>query len=136
MPGTLDRSKGFPAIAGSAINPGAVVKPAAGSEERRMVPIVATSSEFAFGVIDTRAASAAVGEAVTVFEPGAVVEGLAAASLGAAAEVAVASVNGGFAPVVGASGVVRNSVGVALTPAAPGEYFALYIRPRALSGGA
>jgi hypothetical protein len=135
MPGTLDRYKGFPAIAGSAIRPSEVVK-FGGGVERGVIPIVATSSEFAFGVIDNRVASAAPGQAVTVYETGAVVEGLAVASMGVGAEVAVASANGGFAPVAAASGVARNSVGVAQTPAAAGEYFALYVRPRALSGGA
>lgn len=135
MPGTLDRYKGFPAIAGSAIRPGEVVK-FGGAVERGVIPIAATSSEFAVGVIDTRVGSAAPGDAVTVYEVGAVVEGLAVASMGVGAEVAVASTNGGFAPVTAASGVARNSVGVVQTPAAAGEYFALYVRPRALSGGA
>jgi hypothetical protein len=135
MPGTLDRYKGFPAIAGSALRPGEVVK-FGGGVERGVIPVVATSSEFAAGVLDTRVGSAAQGEAVTVYEQGAVVEALAVASMGQGAEVAVASANGGFAPVASASGVTRNSVGVSQTPAAPGEYFSLYIRPRALSGGA
>lgn len=132
MPGTLDRYKGFPAIAGSALRPGEVVK-FGGAVERGVIPIAATTSEFAAGVIDTRVASAPQGEAVTVYETGAVVEGLAVASMGVGAEVAVASANGGFAPVAAASGSLRVSVGVAQTPAAAGEYFELYVRPRALS---
>lgn len=135
MPGTLDRYKGFPAIAGSAIRPGEVVK-FGGGVDRGVIPIVATSSEFAVGVVDTRVATALPGEALTVYETGAIVEGLAVASMGVGGEVAVASTNCGFAPVAAASGVARNSVGVALSPAVAGEYFSLYIRPRALSGGA
>ncbi len=135
MAGTLDRYKGFPAIAGSAIRPGEVVK-FGGGVDRGVIPIVATSSEFAAGVVDNRTATAAPGEAVTVYETGAVVEGLAVASMGVGAEVAVASANIGFVPITAASGIARNSVGVAQTPAAAGEFFSLYIRPRALSGGA
>lgn len=132
MPGTLDRYKGFPAIAGSALRPGEVVKFAAGANERRVIPVVSTN-ELAVGVIDTRAASAAVGDAVTVYETGAVLEGLSVASIGAGAEVAVASANGALGLVAGASGVVRATVGVTMTPAAGGEYFALYVRPRVLA---
>jgi hypothetical protein len=132
MPGTLDRYKGFPAIAGSAINPGVPVQ-FGGGVERGVIP-VATNSLLAVGMIDTRIASKAQGDPITVYEHGAVVEGIAAASMGQGAEVAFAVPSQGFAPVAAASGVLRASVGVTMTPAAPGEYFALYVRPRVLGG--
>lgn len=134
MPGTLDRYKGFPAIAGSAINPGAPVA-FGGGIDRGVIP-VASNNVLAVGMIDTRVGSAAQGEPVTVYEHGAVVEALAAASLGQGADVAFQVPSNGFAPFAAASGVARFAVGVSMTPAQPGEYFSLYVRPRALGGQA
>jgi hypothetical protein len=132
MSGTLDRYKGFPAIAGSAINPGVPVV-FGGGVERGVIP-VASNNIVAVGMIDTRVGAASAGDPVTVYEHGAVVEALAAASVGQGAEVAFQVPSNGFAPVAGASGVLRASVGVTMTPANPGEYFALYVRPRVLGG--
>lgn len=137
-PGILDRYHGYPAIAASAINPAAggafpLVAPAAGAVERGVVP-VASNNVLALGAAEP--ASKAIADPVTVHEQGAVVEAVAAASLGAGAEVGFATSNGALAPVAAAaSGVLRTSAGVAQSPAAPGEYFSLYVRPRVVSDG-
>jgi hypothetical protein len=128
----LDRYAGLPAFAGSIVRPNEAVKWAAGSSERRVVPVTA-STDLAIGV--NGEATAAVDAPLTVYEIGSIREVLAAASVGAGANVAVASSNGGVAPVAAASGVIRAAVGQSVTPAAAGEYFSLYVRPIALSDG-
>lgn len=77
-------------------------------------------------------ATYAAGEGVTVFGDGAVVEAIAAASLGVNAEVGVASSNGAVGPISAASGVEKWRVGKSLEAAAAGEKFSLYVRPRAM----
>jgi hypothetical protein len=58
----------------------------------------------------------------------------AGGSLGHGADVGVASTNGALGPVSAASGVARYRVGQALTAAAAGETFSLYVNPKQLSG--
>lgn len=128
----LDRYSGFPAFAGSIIRPNEGVKLAGGSGQRVVIPVTA-NTDTPFGL--NGEATAAVGAPLTVYEQGAVREVLCVASVGAGADVAVASNNAGFGPVVGASGVIRAAAGQSLEPAQPGEYFSLYVRPRALSDG-
>lgn len=72
----------------------------------------------------------ASGAAIPCQEPGQIVKVLAAASLGAGAEVSIGSTNGGLTPgaLIAASG--HWAVGISLSPAAAGELFAVDIRPR------
>lgn len=74
---------------------------------------------------------------VALHEAGEVVEAIAAASLGAGAEVMVGTANAsviGLIPAAGASGVTRFAVGKSTTPAGDGEFFSLYVNPRQISG--
>lgn len=72
----------------------------------------------------------ASGAAIPAQEPGQILKAVAAASLGAGAEVGVASSNSALsaAALVAASG--HWAVGVALSPAAAGEVFSVDFRPR------
>lgn len=76
------------------------------------------------------AATFLTGEAVAANEAGQIVKAVAAASVGAGAEVGVASSNGALSPaaLIAASG--HWAVGVSLTPALAGEIFSVDIRPR------
>lgn len=78
-------------------------------------------------------ATAAVGDAITVYGPDSVVEAVAGASVGPGADVAVGSTNGVLAPVAAASGVAKNRVGRSLEGAAAGERFSIYVKPSQLS---
>lgn len=87
------------------------------------------------GLIEGVAISAAAsGEAVPVAIEGSEVKLTAGASLGAGAEVMVGSVNGAVIPFAQASGVRRQSLGVALGSAAAGERFTIILRPREVVG--
>lgn len=94
------------------------------------VVLAATHNVEPFAFTD---ASAVQGGAVTVYGEGCVVRAIAAASLGAGANVGIGSTNGRLAPVSGASGVTRFRAGKSLENAADGDSFALYISPRQLS---
>jgi hypothetical protein len=120
----------LPAVAASDINPGRVVKLDVGDTQRQVVP-VATNTGEPFGVA---LATGLQGKAVTIEELGSVVKVPAGASLGAGADVGVASTNGALGPVSAASGSVVHAVGKSLSAAAAGEQFSLYVRPRQLSG--
>lgn len=78
-------------------------------------------------------ASVAQGEAITVYGQNNIVKVKAVASLGAGAEVGVASTNGQLNAIAGASGITRWSVGQSLSAAGAGEVFSLYVNPRQLS---
>ncbi len=78
-------------------------------------------------------ASAAQGEAVTVYGEGSIVEAVAAASIGAGGEVGVGSTNGDLGIVAGASGVTRWACGQALEDVAAGEVFSVYVKTRQVS---
>jgi hypothetical protein len=113
----------------------------------KQVVSAANASQRPFGVIG---ASAGQGRAVTVYEEGNIVKCIAAASIGANAEVAVASlgvssqVQGGttlatttllgLASGAAASGKVQWAVGLSETAALAGEIFSVLIKPRQLSG--
>jgi hypothetical protein len=125
----LHRS-GYPAIAASAINDRAAVALDSGDTQRQVVPI-ATNNVEPFGV--TIATAVNPGDGITVLDPLNTVKVTACASLGAAAAVGVASTNGQFGPVSGASGVTRWQVGKSVTAAAAGETFSLYVKPQQLS---
>lgn len=122
---------GLPAIAASAISGAKAVGLDVGNVQRQVLPI-ATNNAEPIGV----AAASAVnpGDGITVYNTEHIVKVVAAASVGHGADVGVASTNGDFGPVAGASGTAKWRVGVALTAAAAGETFSLYVKPRQLSG--
>lgn len=78
-------------------------------------------------------ATALQGESVTVYGRGAIVAAVAAASLGAGADVGIGSTNGALGPISGASGVTKWAVGKSVESAAAGEKFSVYVDPRQLS---
>lgn len=82
----------------------------------------------------TGAGTTASGAIAAIYETGNVVKAVAAASLGAGAQVTVGSDNSRLIPFTGASGTVKWVHGKALSPAADGEVFALFVRPRQTGG--
>lgn len=96
----------------------------------QVVPITLVTTEPLGG---TDQASSLRGDAVTVYEEGNVVKALCAASLGAGADVGIASTNGALGPVSGASGVSRYRVGKSREAAAPGSTFSVQVNPKQLS---
>jgi hypothetical protein len=111
----------------------------------QVVPIT-NASQRPYGSV--QATGASPGLAVAVFEAPGVVKAIAAASLGAGAEVSLASVGCASAAQanslatttllgpasVGASGKAEWAVGVSLTAALPGEIFSVKLEPRQVSG--
>lgn len=120
----------FPGIAASNLVPRTVVKLADGSQDRAVCGAT-NNTEMPLGI---SLASGLRGEAVTVHDRGNVVKVVAAASLGVGADVNLAAAGThSLAPVAGASGAARWSVGQAVSSAAAGEVFSLYVNPRQLS---
>lgn len=121
--------------AASAINPFQPVK-LVGTSSLFAVP-AATSTDVPFG-FNGEATAGASGinsvDAAAIYSQGNVAKAVCAASVGVGSEVGVASTNGALGPIAGASGVSKWSVGIALTPAAPGERLSVYVRPRQLGG--
>jgi hypothetical protein len=109
---------------------------------KQPVQVVGTSVPFVipaasmnvrpFGVVKATAGASGLnqGETVTVFEETNVVKMVACASVGAAAEVAVASSNGAVGPqtLISASG--HWALGITETSADAGEIVSVYIKPR------
>jgi hypothetical protein len=120
----------FPGIAASAIQDRQVV--ALTTSERGVIPMSGGTS-IAFG-IECRGASALQGEGVTIALRGECAKAVAAASLGAGADIAVVGATRSLGLAAGASGLARWTVGQSLTAAAAGEVFTLYVNPRQLSG--
>lgn len=120
----------LPGIAASAINAQSVVTHDIGDTQRQFLP-VSTSGLEPVGVALATAVNP--GDGVTVHDAYNVVKIVAAASLGAGANVGVASTNGQLGIVAGASGVTTWRVGKSLSAAAAGETFSLYVNPRQLS---
>lgn len=118
----------FPAIAASNVSARTLVALTT-SGQRAVVPL-ATNTTRPLGIVNNAASR---GDAVTVYDPGNVVKVTAAASIGRGAEVGIASTNGSFGPISGASGVSIFSAGQSTEAAAAGEKFALYVSPRQLS---
>jgi hypothetical protein len=121
----------FPAIAASLILPYQTVRQA-GTTSTFALP-VATNSQEPWGPNGAATAGASglnQREMITVYEPGNICKGVAAASLGANTDVEVGSTNGALQPaqMITASGHWR--VGKSLTPAAAGEVFSYYVNPR------
>lgn len=123
-----DAGLAFPGLAASNVQPGQVVSLAAGTE--RGIQPCASNNLRPFGV---SFAVATQGDAVTVHAIGNIVKTIANASVGVGAELTVASGSAtGVAPVSGASGVERWSVGQSVTAAAAGETLSVYVHPRQL----
>jgi hypothetical protein len=127
----LHRDPGISAIAASSIAAQSVVTWDVGDVQAQVLS-VATVNVEPIGV--TRSVASNPGDAVTVYDDDHIVKAVAVASLGAGAEIGVASTNGGLGPVTGASGTVKWRVGKSLTAAAAGETFSLSIKPRQLNG--
>ena len=115
----------FPVKAASAIGPH-VPLTLGGTTELLAIPVGTENVEI-HGI--SGGASVAAGAQVVLYERQNIVKVKAGASLGAGADVGVASW-GLFGPHTGASGTSKHVVGKSLTDAAAGEYFALYINPR------
>jgi hypothetical protein len=133
----------FPGIAASNIAAGnalalTVATALAGPVERQFIPISTVNVE-PFGIALATAAPVSAtppfSAAVPVIDLGNTIKVTAAASLGVGADVGIASgATTGLGPVVGASGAAVWRVGKAVSPAAAGEVFGLYVAPRQLSG--
>lgn len=123
-------SNPLPAIAATPIADNFPVRVIEGATQRCVGPLASTNQE-PFGITDAGATSLAP---VTVHGENSYTQAIAAASLGAGAAVGIASTGGRLGPVVGASGSIVYRVGIAAEPAAAGEYFAVYVNPRQLSG--
>jgi hypothetical protein len=92
--------------------------------EEAVVPVTAVSQE---PIGFAKQASYAIGDRVTVYEEGNYVKAVAAASLGAGADVGCATSGGQLSPVTLASGTWR--VGKSLGPAGANEVFTVLIKP-------
>lgn len=133
----------FPGIAGTLIGAGnalqlVVATALAGPVERTFVPISTVNVE-PFGIALATGAPAAASPpfsaGLPVVDLGNTIKVVAAASLGVGADVGIASGGTvGLGPVVGVAGSVVWRVGKAVSPAAAGEIFGLYVNPRQLSG--
>lgn len=120
---------GFPGIAASAIQDRQVVTLT--TSERGVIPC--SGSAMPHG-IEQRGASALQGEGVTIGDRGNYCKAIAAASLGAGADVGVVGATRSLGLAAGASGVAKFAVGQSVTPAGAGEAFTFYVNPRQLSG--
>lgn len=118
----------IPQLAASSIVPNVPVKPAATTG---MVTLAATSTDKAVGVTH---ASAGRGEPVTVRRAG-VVSLISTASIGAGAEVGVASTNGAIGLVTAASGMDKQALGITQHPSAAGEVVAVELTFRSVQTG-
>lgn len=131
MPAFELHRSGFPALAASALSAGQLVSHDTGDTQRQVVPIATVNVE-PLGV--ALASAANPGDAVTVMDRGSVVKVLAAASLGAGADVGNVGATTSLGLVAGASGVVKWAAGKSMTAAAAGEVFSFYVNPRQLGG--
>jgi hypothetical protein len=122
----------FPGIAASVIQDRQVVALDTGATERSMVPMSGGTS-MPFG-IEVRGATALQGEGVAIADRGNYAKAIAAASLGAGADIAVVGATRSLGLAAGASGLAKWTVGQSVTAAAAGEVFTLYVNPRQLSG--
>ena len=95
------------------------------------VVLCASNNLYPFGL--TIASAASPGDSLAVVYQG-VAKAVCAASVGAGAEVGVASTNGALGPIAAASGFRRFVVGESTEPAQPGEIFSVQIRVRELTG--
>lgn len=129
----------FPAIAASAVNAGDAVMLTASALERQVFSVGSINQE-PFGVslatANYLAATPPFTAAVPCVDQGNTIKVRAIASLGVGANVGVgttSTASGWAIPVAAASGVDTWRVGRAVSPAAAGEIFGLYVSPRLLS---
>ena len=134
----------FPKQVASAVPPKSVVTLVPGKNDQ--VVMVTNASQRPYGII--QATGATPGAAIAVYEQPSYAKAIAAASLGAGAEVSLASVGVAsgaqfnaiatttlLGPAsVGASGSAEWAVGVAQTNAGAGEIFTVKLEPRQVSG--
>lgn len=118
----------YPGLAASVIQDKQVCTLTTG--ERGVCPAVAATTE-PHGIT---VASALLGEGVTVFGQGNYCKAIAAASMGAGANVGVVGATRSLGLVTGASGVANWRVGRTVTAAAAGEVVTIYVNPSQLSG--
>lgn len=126
----IDGGAVLPCFAATHLGERVPVKLVEGATARIVAP-VASLNEETIGFTQTSASS---GFAVEVQAVGNIVKAVAAASVGAGADVALGSPNGALGPVAAASGVVKYKSGVSLSDAAAGEVFSVFVNPRQLSG--
>jgi hypothetical protein len=127
----LHRQGAIPCKAASPIAAGVAVQIDVADTQRQVLPIASANIE-PFGIT---VATALTGQGVSVWDRGNVVKALAAASLGAGANVGVVGATNSLGLIAaGASGSVVWAVGKSMTAAAAGEVFSFYINPRQLSG--
>lgn len=131
----------FPGIAASAIRAGDAVGFPVGSGglERQVVPLASWNLEpfaVALATANYAAATPPFSAGVPLVDAGNTLKVTAGASLGAGADIGIATTAGSLimGPVVGAAGTVVWRVGKAVSAAAAGEVFSLYVSPRQLSG--
>lgn len=118
----------YPGLGASNIGDKMVVAITTG--ERGVVPVVAATTE----PLGITIATGLRGEAVTVITHGNVAKAIAAASIGAGANVGILGATRSLGLAVGASGVANWRVGKSVTAAAAGEAFGVYVAPAQLSG--
>lgn len=133
MLGEYNKQFALPYTAASAINPfqTVVLDSTATSTNKRAVTPVATNNVEPVGI--SGPATALPGESVTIYKPGALVEAISVASIGAAQDVGVSSSNGALGAVSGASGITRYRTARTVEPAGAGERFTVEINPKQLS---
>lgn len=130
----------FPAIAASAIGAGQVVGfplPSAAAVDRQVIPLASMNLEplgIALATAGAAYATPPFTAGVGVVDRGNTIKVQAAASIGVGGDVGVLPGGSlGFIAGFAASGVVWR-VGKAVSPAAAGEVFGLYVDPKQLSG--
>lgn len=126
-----------PIVAASAIAPNSVVR-LAGTSKLFALPVASCNIEpyavhEAFGAT-VGASGLNAREMLPAKLPGNFIKMQAGASMGAGADVGVASTNGALGPVAAASGAVVWRAGKSMQAVAAGEYFTLHVNPRQLSG--
>jgi hypothetical protein len=125
MAWTLHRDTFPKIVASAALVANVPVKPLAGTADK--VVLAASVNDYPLGF--TIASGASAGNPIAIVTEG-VVKAICSASVGAGAEVGVASTNGGLGPVSGASGLTKYVVGEAQNSAAAGDTFSVQLRVR------
>ncbi len=127
----------YPAIAASAIRAGDVVGFPIGSGglERQVIPLASCNLEpfgIALATANFANATPPFSAACPVVDRGNTIKVTAGASLGAGADVGVATTSGSLilGPVAGSGGTTVWRVGKAHSPAVAGEVFSLYVDPK------
>jgi hypothetical protein len=131
MPAFEQHRTAISALAASAMSVGQLVTYDVGDTQRQVVPVSTVNVE-PLGI--ALASAVNPGDGVTVLDRGNIVKVLAAASLGAGADVGVVGATTSLGLVAAASGVVKWAAGKSETAAAAGEVFSFLINPRQVGG--